>query len=100
MCTGRPGPPPGTAQAVVVVAVGRFAASGSTVTAYADAEEPVSALINNYGPTVASAAAARRRAAMPFIHLEREIWDLRDASGAEIGPRVPESGPWLTATER
>jgi putative restriction endonuclease len=33
---------------------------------------------------------------MPFIHLEREIWDLRDASGAEIGPRAPESGPWLT----
>ena len=75
---------------------GRFAASGSTVTSYADAEEPVSALINDYGPPVASAAAARRRAAMPFIHLEREIWDLRDASGAEIGPRVPESGSWLT----
>jgi hypothetical protein len=75
---------------------GRFAASGSTVTAYAEAEEPVSTLINDYGPPVASAAAARRRAAMPFIHLERDIWDLRDASGAEIGPRVPESGPWLT----
>jgi putative restriction endonuclease len=75
---------------------GRFASSGSTVTAYADAEEPVSALINDYGPPVASAAAARRRAAMPFIHLEREIWDLRDASGAEIGPRACESGPWLT----
>jgi putative restriction endonuclease len=75
---------------------GRFAATGSTVAAYADAEEPVSALINDFGPPVASAAAARRRAAMPFIHLEREIWDLRDASGAEIGPRVPESGPWLT----
>jgi putative restriction endonuclease len=53
---------------------GRFAASDSTVTAYVDAEEPVSALINDYGPAVASAAAARRRAAMPFIHLEREIW--------------------------
>ena len=79
---------------------GRFAASGSTVTAYADAEEPVSALINDYGSPVASAAAARRRAAMPFIHLEREIWDLRDASGAEIGPRVPESGSWLLVTER
>ena len=75
---------------------GRFAASGSTVTSYAEAEEPVSALINSYGPPVATAAAARRRAAMPFIHLEREIWELRDASGAEIGPRVPESGPWLT----
>jgi putative restriction endonuclease len=33
---------------------------------------------------------------MPFIHREREIWELRDASGAEIGPRVPESGSWLT----
>ena len=33
---------------------GRFAASGSTVTAYADAEEPVSALINDYGPPVAA----------------------------------------------
>ncbi len=49
--------------------------------AYAEAEEPVSALINEFGPPVASAAAARRRAAMPFIHLEREIWDLRDACG-------------------
>ena len=94
VCAGGPGPSPGTAQAAVAVWLfGRFAASGSTVTAYADAEEPVSALINDYGSPVASAAAARRRAAMPFIHLEREIWDLRDASGAEIGPRVPESGP-------
>src|SRR5215467_12327082 len=75
---------------------GRFAATGSSAAAYAEAEEPVSALINDFGPAVASAAAARRRAAMPFIHLKREIWDLRDASGAEIGPRVPESGPWLT----
>ncbi len=62
---------------------GRFAAIGSTVTSYAEAEEPVSALINDYGPPVATAAAAR---AMPFIHLEREIWELRDASGAEIAP--------------
>jgi hypothetical protein len=36
---------------------GRFAASGSAVTAYADAEDPLSALINDYGPPVASAAA-------------------------------------------
>jgi putative restriction endonuclease len=33
---------------------------------------------------------------MPFVHLEREIWDLRDGSGAEIGPDAPERGPWLT----
>ena len=32
---------------------------------------------------------------MPFVHLEREIWDLRNGSGAEIGPGAAERGPWL-----
>ena len=75
---------------------GRFAAVGSTVATYAEAEEPVSGLINEFGPPVASAAAARRRAAMPFVHLERELWDLRDDAGSEIGPDVLERGAWLT----
>jgi putative restriction endonuclease len=78
---------------------GRFAATGSTVATYAEAEEPVSALINEFGPPVASAFAARRRAAMPFIHLERELWDLRDRAGAEIEPTVPESGARLTGLQ-
>jgi putative restriction endonuclease len=60
---------------------GRFAATGSTAAAYAEAEESVSTLINDFGPPVASASAGRQRAAMPFVHLEREIWDLRDGSG-------------------
>jgi putative restriction endonuclease len=38
-----------------------------------EAEEPVSTLINDFGPPVASASAERQRAAMPFVHLEREI---------------------------
>jgi putative restriction endonuclease len=29
------------------------------------------------------------------IHLERQLWDLRDAAGREIGPDAPERGPWL-----
>jgi putative restriction endonuclease len=53
-------------------------------------------LINEFGPRMASATAARRRAAMPFVHLERELWDLRDGAGAEIGPAAPERGAWLT----
>jgi putative restriction endonuclease len=65
------------------------------VAAYAEAEEPVSALINDFGPPVASASAGRRRAAMPFVHLDLEIWDLRDGWGAEIGPDATERGPWL-----
>ncbi len=32
---------------------------------------------------------------MPFVHLERELWGLRDASGKEIGPDVPERRAWL-----
>src|SRR6266849_7511805 len=34
-------------------------------------------------------------AAMPFIHLQREVWDLRDGAGREIGSDAPERGPWL-----
>lgn len=78
---------------------GRFAATGSSMAAYAEAQVPVSALINDFGPPVTSASVGRQRAAMPFVHLEREIWDLRDGSGAEIGPNAPERGPWLAERE-
>lgn len=74
---------------------GQFAATGSSEASYQQAEEPVSQLINDFGPPVASAAAARQRAAMPFVHLERELWDLRDATGKEIAPDAPERRAWL-----
>ena len=32
---------------------------------------------------------------MPFVHLERDLWDLRDAAGQEIGPDAPERRAWL-----
>lgn len=40
---------------------GRFAATGSTVAAYAEAEQLVSTLINDFGPPVAKASASRVR---------------------------------------
>jgi len=52
-------------------------------------------LINDFGPPVASPSAGRQRAAMPFVHLERELWDLRDATGKEIAPDAPERRAWL-----
>ncbi|HEX5113827.1 MAG TPA: HNH endonuclease [Pseudonocardiaceae bacterium] len=73
---------------------GRSAGTGSSQARYADAEEPVSRLINEFGPP-ARPATARQRAAMPFVHLERELWDLRDGSGTEIGPHAPERRTWL-----
>ncbi len=74
---------------------GQFAATGSSTATYQHAEEPVSQLINDFGPPVASPAAASQRAAMPFVHLERDLWDLRDAAGQEIGPDAPERRAWL-----
>ena len=72
---------------------GRYAATGSTAAAYAEAEEPVSVRIHEYGPPVASASLSRQRAAMPFVHLEREIWDLRDGAGARSSRMFPSAGP-------
>jgi putative restriction endonuclease len=74
---------------------GQFAATGSSAASYEQAEVPVSQLINDFGPPVASPSAARQRAAMPFVHLERELWDLRDATGQEIAPDAPERRAWL-----
>jgi putative restriction endonuclease len=68
----------------------QFAATSSSAASYQQAAAPVSQLINDFGPPVAGLAAARQRAVMPFAHLERELWDLRDATGIEIGPDVLE----------
>jgi putative restriction endonuclease len=74
---------------------GQFAATGSARAAYAQAASPVSQLINDFGPPVRSPALERQRAAMPFVHLERDLWDLRDRHGKEITPDVRESARWL-----
>ncbi|GAA2436333.1 phosphorothioated DNA-binding restriction endonuclease [Streptomyces macrosporus] len=73
--------------------LGRFAATGTTVVSYAEAEEPVGRMIDDYGPPARSSD----RAAMPFVHLERTLWDPRDADGRPIPPSAPERGSWLRA---
>ncbi|WP_228973327.1 phosphorothioated DNA-binding restriction endonuclease [Streptomyces sp. DH12] len=80
---------------LVLWLLGRFAESGTTAVSYDEAEEPVSRLINDFGPAVTSRSRARERAAMPFVHLERELWDLRDRDGGLIGPDAPERGTAL-----
>jgi putative restriction endonuclease len=74
---------------------GRFTATGSALAPYAEAADPVSQLINDFGPPVKSPALERQRAAMPFVHLERDLWELRDGSGDDIGPDAPERARWL-----
>jgi putative restriction endonuclease len=72
---------------------GRFAATGSTSVSYKEAEEPVSHLINQFGTPISRPSTANqlKRAAQPFVHLERKLWDLRKATGAPIGPEADES---------
>ncbi|WP_374208046.1 phosphorothioated DNA-binding restriction endonuclease [Streptomyces sp. MUM 203J] len=82
---------------LVLWLLGRFAESGSTAVSYDEAEEPVSRLINDFGPALTNPARARERAAMPFVHLERELWDLRDGDGDAVGPDTPERGSVLRA---
>jgi len=73
---------------------GRLAETGSSEVSYAVAEQPVSELVNRFGPPVRRST-ARQRAAMPFVHLERELWDLRDGAGEPLGPEFPERGRLL-----
>lgn len=75
--------------------LGRYAATGTSRTSFAEADEPVRNLINEFGPAVRSPSTARQRAAMPFIHLERDLWELRDGDSGEIGPDAPERRQWL-----
>jgi hypothetical protein len=82
---------------LVLRLLGRYAADGSTVVTYDEAEFPLSRMINDFGPAATSRARARQRVAMPFVHLERNLWDLRDYHGAAIGPDASERGTWLRA---
>ncbi|MEU9127437.1 phosphorothioated DNA-binding restriction endonuclease [Kitasatospora sp. NPDC048540] len=64
--------------------LGRYARTGSSEAAYVEAEAPVSRLINDFGPAIKNPHAASRRAAMPFVHLERSLWVLRNARGEPL----------------
>ncbi|MFJ3338638.1 phosphorothioated DNA-binding restriction endonuclease [Streptomyces sp. NPDC086766] len=75
----------------------RFHICGTSAVSYEEAEEPVSRLINDFGPALASPSRARERAAMPFVHLERTLWELHDSAGNKLGPDVPERGARLRA---
>jgi putative restriction endonuclease len=82
---------------LVLWLLGRFVTSGSTAVTYDEAEGPVSRLINDFGPAVTNPSQAKQRAAMPFVHLERTLWDLRDSVGRPIPPTDPDRGGWLRA---
>lgn len=56
--------------------LGRFQQTGSSACTFEEADEPVSGLISEFGPSAPSGHGA----AMPFVHLESRIWRV-EASG-------------------
>ena len=74
---------------------GQFAATGSSAATYLQAEAPVSQLINDFDPPVASSSPPASVPPCPSSTWERDLWDLRDAAGQEIAPDAPERRAWL-----
>lgn len=66
--------------------IGRIHAGEVGPVAYRDAHQPVTDLINEFGPSPSTTSGARYRAAMPFAHLERWLWQVTDTHATPIGP--------------
>ncbi|MFE0020004.1 hypothetical protein [Amycolatopsis sp. NPDC059021] len=62
------------------------------VVSYDDAEEPLGQLIAEFGKGTAT---RRDRASLPFVHLERTLWELRDRHREPIANSPSRSGAWL-----
>ncbi|MQS08780.1 phosphorothioated DNA-binding restriction endonuclease [Streptomyces alkaliphilus] len=75
--------------------INRFVEHGTTEVTYEELERPVGALIEEFGPPVKRPS--RDRAAMPFVHLERELWSPSAGDVGSIRPDFPDRGSRLRA---
>ena len=60
--------------------LGRMQQHGTSACTYEEAEKPVSRLLDDFGPP----SKQRYRAAMPFVHLESDLWELSGDHGAPL----------------
>jgi putative restriction endonuclease len=60
--------------------LGRMQQQGTTACTYEEAEKPVSRLLDDFGPP----SAKKYRAAMPFVHLESDLWELGGDEGEPL----------------
>jgi len=60
--------------------LGRIQQHGTSACTYEEAEKPVSRLLDDFGP----ASVNRHRAAMPFVHLESDLWELSGDEGEPL----------------
>lgn len=60
--------------------LGRMQQHGTSACTYEEAEKPVSRLLDDFGPP----SKQKYRAAMPFMHLESDLWELSGDDGAAL----------------
>jgi putative restriction endonuclease len=60
--------------------LGRMQQHGTSACTYEEAEKPVSHLLDDFGPP----SKQRYRAAMPFVHLESDLWELSGDEGEPL----------------
>lgn len=60
--------------------LGRMQQDGTSACTYEEAEKPVSRLLDDFGPP----SKQRYRAAMPFVHLESDLWEISGDDGAPL----------------
>ena len=60
--------------------LGRMQQQGTSACTYEEAEKPVSRLLDDFGPP----SIKRYRAAMPFVHLESDLWQLSGDDGQAL----------------
>jgi putative restriction endonuclease len=58
----------------------RMQQQGTSACTYEEAEKPVSQLLDDFGPP----SVKRYRAAMPFVHLESDLWELSGDDGQPL----------------
>ena len=77
---------------------GQCAATGSSAASYQHAEEPVSQLINDFGPPVQP----RRRSPAgrdAFVHLERDLWTCATPLARRSARTLPNAAPGYWTAE-
>jgi putative restriction endonuclease len=69
-----------TSRLLLLWLLGRIQQQGTSACTYQEAEKPVSRLLDDFGPP----SKQRYRAAMPFVHLESDLWELSGDDGAPL----------------
>ena len=81
---------------LLLLLLGRLQQTGTSHVTFDEIADDLTKLIADYAPIPNSGrASSRSRAAMPFVHLERRLWQPTWGDGTDVSTREPESAVQL-----